>query len=167
MSRPSGGRRAQGARGSRAGKYGLRTVALVYLGLILVLPVAMVFYRTFENGLQPVLAGAHDPRPLHALYLTVAHRRVAVPLNTLFGVFCALLMVRRSFPGKSLLERAHRRALCRLAGRRRPVARAASTARTGLVGRLAGGSTASRSSSRGRQWCWRPSSCRCRSWYAR
>ena len=29
---------------------------------------------------------------------------IAVPLNTVFGVFCALLLVRRSFPGKSLLN---------------------------------------------------------------
>ena len=29
---------------------------------------------------------------------------IAVPLNTLFGVFCALLLVRRSFPGKSVLN---------------------------------------------------------------
>jgi len=92
-----------GPRGSRIGKYGLRTIALAYLALILVLPVAMVFYRTFENGLQPVLKALTDPMALHALYLTVVIAAIAVPLNTLFGVFCALLLVRRSFPGKSFL----------------------------------------------------------------
>ena len=92
------------ARGSRGSRYGLRAVALVYLALILVLPVGMVFYRTFENGLQPVLQALSDPMALHALYLTVVIAAVAVPLNTLFGVFCALLMVRRTFPGKSFLS---------------------------------------------------------------
>jgi sulfate/thiosulfate transport system permease protein len=95
---------APGARESRASKYGLRSVALVYLALILVLPVGMVFYRTFENGLQPVLQALSDPEMLHALYLTVVIAAIAVPLNTLFGVFCALLMVRRGFPGKWLLS---------------------------------------------------------------
>jgi sulfate/thiosulfate transport system permease protein len=90
--------------GSRAGRYGLRTVALVYLGLILVLPVGMVFFRTFENGLQPVLQALTDPETLHALYLTVVIAAIAVPLNTVFGVFCALLLVRRTFPGKSFLS---------------------------------------------------------------
>lgn len=104
MSSRSSGSAAPGARGSRAGRYGLRTVALVYLALILVLPVGMVFYRTFENGLQPVLQALGDPQALHALYLTVVIAAIAVPLNTVFGVFCALLMVRRTFPGKSLLS---------------------------------------------------------------
>jgi sulfate transport system permease protein len=91
-------------RGSRASRYGLRAVALFYLLLILVLPIAMVFYRTFEQGLQPVLKALTDPMALHALFMTVVIAAVAVPLNTVFGVFCAMLLVRRSFPGKSLLN---------------------------------------------------------------
>jgi len=90
--------------GSRVGRYSLRTIALAYLALILVLPVAMVFYRTFENGLQPVLQALTDPMTLHALYLTVLIAAITVPLNTVFGVFCALLLVRRAFPGKSFLS---------------------------------------------------------------
>jgi sulfate transport system permease protein len=95
---------APGHRSSRAGRYSLRTIALAYLALILVLPVAMVFYRTFENGLQPVLQALTDPMTLHALYLTVLIAAITVPLNTVFGVFCALLLVRRAFPGKSFLS---------------------------------------------------------------
>ena len=96
--------RLPNTRGSRASRYGLRAVALVYLALILVLPIVMVFYRTFENGLQPVLDALQDPMAQHALFLTVVIAAIAVPLNTLFGVFCALLLVRRSFPGKSILN---------------------------------------------------------------
>ena len=92
------------SKGTRASRYGLRTVALVYLALVLVLPIAMVFYRTFENGLQPVLDALQDPMAQHALFLTVVIAAIAVPLNTLFGVFCALLLVRRSFPGKAFLS---------------------------------------------------------------
>ena len=64
----------------------------------------MVFYRTFENGLQPVLDALQDPMAQHALFLTVVIAAIAVPLNTVFGVFCALLLVRRSFPGKAFLN---------------------------------------------------------------
>ena len=87
-----------------SGRTGWRSVALVYLALILVLPVGMVFFRTFENGLQPVLQALSDPETLHALYLTVLIAAIVVPLNTVFGVFCALLMVRRTFPGKVFLS---------------------------------------------------------------
>ena len=89
---------------SRAGRYGLRAVALVYLALVLMLPIAMVFYRTFENGLEPVVKALQDPMMLHALYLTIVITAIVVPLNTVFGVFCALLLVRRTFPGKSYLS---------------------------------------------------------------
>ena len=89
---------------SRAGRYGLRTVALVYLALILVLPVAMVFYRTFENGLAPVLKALEDPMAQHALLLTVIIAAIAVPLNTVFGIIAALILVRRRVPGRSLIS---------------------------------------------------------------
>jgi sulfate transport system permease protein len=87
----------------RLSKLGLRAVALGYLALILVLPVGMVFYRTFANGLAPVWEALTSPASLHALYLTVLIAAIVVPLNTVFGVFCAVLMVRRSFPGKAVL----------------------------------------------------------------
>jgi sulfate/thiosulfate transport system permease protein len=92
------------SKGTRASRYGLRAVALAYLALILVLPIAMVFYRTFENGLRPVVHALQDPMMQHALLMTVVIAAIVVPLNTLFGVFCALLLVRRSFPGKSFLN---------------------------------------------------------------
>jgi len=104
MRNASSGPAATRPKGSRVGRYSLRTIALAYLALILVLPVAMVFYRTFENGPQPVLQALTDPMALHALYLTVVIAAIAVPLNTVFGVFCALLLVRRTFPGKSFLS---------------------------------------------------------------
>jgi sulfate/thiosulfate transport system permease protein len=102
MNSPDRGLRA--ARGSRSSRYGLRTVALAYLALVLVAPIVMVFFRTFENGLAPVIDALQDPMAQHALFLTVVIAAIAVPLNTLFGVFCALLLVRRSFPGKAFLN---------------------------------------------------------------
>jgi sulfate transport system permease protein len=85
------------------GRYALRLVALGYLGAILVLPVAMVFYRTFQQGLAPVVTALTSPELLHALWLTVLIAAIAVPANTVFGVVCALVVVRKRFAGKSLL----------------------------------------------------------------
>jgi sulfate transport system permease protein len=79
-------------------------VALGYLAALLVLPVGLVFWRTFENGLGPVWDAATTPEALHALWLTVIIALVAVPANTIFGVVCALAIVRGRFHGKTLLN---------------------------------------------------------------
>jgi sulfate/thiosulfate transport system permease protein len=73
----------------------LRTVALGYLGLLLALPVGFVFWRTFQNGLSPVWEALTAPSFLHALWLSVLIVLIVVPANTVFGVLCALALVRR------------------------------------------------------------------------
>jgi sulfate transport system permease protein len=85
-------------------KLGLRVVALGYLMLILALPVAMVFYRTFEHGVTPVVHALAEPDFLHALWLTLLITAIVVPANTIFGVITALVIVRHEFRGKSLLS---------------------------------------------------------------
>jgi sulfate/thiosulfate transport system permease protein len=82
----------------------LRSIALIYLGLLLVLPVAMVFYRTFEHGTAAAWAAVTAPDAVHAFWLTLLMVAVAVPANTVFGVACALVLVRHRFPGKALLN---------------------------------------------------------------
>jgi sulfate transport system permease protein len=85
-------------------RYGLRFAALTYLMLLLVLPVGLVFYRTFQHGLEPVWNAMTDPDFLHALWLTLLIALIAVPLNTIFGVACALVLVRQRFRGKAVLN---------------------------------------------------------------
>lgn len=85
-------------------RLGLRAVALAYLVLILLAPLAMVFYRTFESGLHPVWQTLSDPDTIHAFQVTLVATAIAVPLNTVFGVLCGLAIVRRRFPGKGLLN---------------------------------------------------------------
>jgi sulfate transport system permease protein len=85
-------------------RYGLRFAALTYLMLLLVLPVGLVFYRTFQHGLEPVWNAMTDPDYLHALWLTLLIALIAVPLNTIFGVACALVLVRQRFRGKAVLN---------------------------------------------------------------
>jgi sulfate transport system permease protein len=81
----------------------VRTVALGYLALLLVAPVAMIFYRTFEHGLAPVWDAVTAPNAVHAFWLSIEIVAIAVPLNTAFGVGMALLLERGRFRGKALL----------------------------------------------------------------
>ena len=81
-----------------------RVIALTYLGLLLAAPVAMVGYRTFEDGITPVIDSLTSPEAQHAFWLTFVMVAVAVPLNTVFGVITALLIVRKRFAGKSILN---------------------------------------------------------------
>ena len=80
-------------------RVGLRTVALGYLALVLVIPCAMIVQRTFQDGLPPVWDALTDPAFLHALQLTLVAVAIAVPANTIFGVMCAMVLVRRRPPG--------------------------------------------------------------------
>jgi sulfate/thiosulfate transport system permease protein len=87
-----------------AARLSLRFAALGYLVALLAFPVGLVFWRTFENGLGPVWNAATNPEALHALWLTVLIALIAVPANTIFGVICALVIVRGRFHGKTLLN---------------------------------------------------------------
>jgi len=87
-----------------AARLGLRFAALGYLAALLVLPVGLVFWRTFEKGVGPVWHAATTPEALHALWLTVLIALIAVPANTIFGVVCALVIVRGRLHGKTLLN---------------------------------------------------------------
>lgn len=85
-------------------RYGLRFVALFYLAAILIAPLGIVFYRTFEDGFRPAWEALSTPETIHAFKLTLLITAIAVPLNTVFGIVCALAIVRKRFPGKGLLN---------------------------------------------------------------
>jgi sulfate/thiosulfate transport system permease protein len=87
-----------------ASRLTLRTVALGYLTALLVLPVALVAFRTFEPGLGAVWESVSTPAALHAFYLTVLVAAIAVPLNTVLGILAAMLLVRGRVPGRALLQ---------------------------------------------------------------
>jgi sulfate/thiosulfate transport system permease protein len=85
-------------------RYLLRFGALGYLALLLLIPLGMVFYRAFEHGFAPAWDAITSPEAVHALWLTVLVALIAVPLNTVFGVVCALLIVRGHIRGKGILN---------------------------------------------------------------
>jgi sulfate/thiosulfate transport system permease protein len=88
----------------RPWRIGLRTVALGYLALLLIIPIGLIFYRTFEHGLGAVWESITTPASVSAFWLTITVTAIAVPLNTIFGVLCALALARGRFGGKALLD---------------------------------------------------------------
>ena len=85
-------------------RFGLRGIALVYLTAILLGPLALVFYRTFEDGIGPAWDALSTPETINAFQLTLIITAIAVPLNTVFGIACAIAIVRHRFPGKGLVN---------------------------------------------------------------
>jgi sulfate transport system permease protein len=85
------------------GRLALRFVALGYLTTLVVLPVGLIVWRSLGSGLGTAWQSITEPSALHALWLTVLIALIAVPANAVFGVLCALLLVRHRFPGRSLL----------------------------------------------------------------
>jgi sulfate/thiosulfate transport system permease protein len=85
-------------------KYALRATALLYLTFLLILPVGLVFFRTFEDGIVPVFQSLTQPNAIHAFKVTLQVAAIAVLANTIFGLTAAMLIVRHEFPGKRILN---------------------------------------------------------------
>jgi sulfate transport system permease protein len=85
-------------------RYVLRFVALAYLAMLLIVPVGLIVWRTFGDGLGPFWEALTTPSALHALRVTLTVAAWAVALNTVFGVGTAILLVRHDFPGRRLLN---------------------------------------------------------------
>lgn len=89
---------------SRPANLSLRSIALLYLGVLLLLPLGVVFVRTFEHGLGQAWGWMTTPAAISAFWLTVLVAAIAVPLNTVFGVGCALVLARGKARGRGVLD---------------------------------------------------------------
>jgi sulfate transport system permease protein len=78
-------------------------VALVFMFLFLVLPLAAVFTEAMRKGLDAYLDALKDPDAWSAIRLTLLTAAVAVPLNLVFGVSAAWAIAKYEFWGKSFL----------------------------------------------------------------
>ena len=84
-------------------KFGLLALALGFVLLCLLLPLALVFHQAFSKGLPAYLAALQEPAALSAMQLTLLAAAIAVPLNLLFGIAASWAIARFDFRGKSLL----------------------------------------------------------------
>jgi len=90
--------------GDSPGRLILRAAALSYLCALMLAPVGLDFYRTFEHGLGAVWDSITSPAAISAFWLTIEVAVIAVVLNSVFGVIAALTLARGSFRGKWLLD---------------------------------------------------------------
>jgi sulfate transport system permease protein len=81
-----------------------RTIAILYLALLLLLPLGVIFGRTFEHGVGAAWGWITTPAGVSAFWLSVVIAAIAVPLNTIFGVGCALVLVRSKARGRRVLD---------------------------------------------------------------
>ena len=89
---------------SNVSRWSLRYAALGYLLMLLLLPIGVILVRTFDEGIGAVIEAITTPDALAALRLTLLTVIIAVPLNTVFGIACALIMVRSNMRGKGFIN---------------------------------------------------------------
>ena len=81
----------------RLARYGLRFIALIYLAGLLLLPIGVALVKTFDEGIGEVITQITKPDALHALKMSLLTVIIAVPLNTVFGIAAAHVVVRTNF----------------------------------------------------------------------
>ncbi len=89
---------------SRRVRYLIRFVALAYIFVLLVVPVALILWRTFRPGLGQFFDWVSTPAAISALNLTLLVVAIVVPLNVVFGIPTALVLARNRFRGKGVLQ---------------------------------------------------------------
>ena len=90
----------QDSLGFKAAAIGL---AVLFVGLMLVLPLILVFSQALSKGLAAALAALSDPDTLAAIRLTLLTAAIAVPVNTVIGLCASWAIAKHDFPGKSIL----------------------------------------------------------------
>lgn len=84
-------------------KWGLISIALLFLTCFLLLPLITIFVSAFQQGIQVYLASITEPDALAAIRLTLLTVVIAVPCNILFGLAAAWAIAKFEFKGKSVL----------------------------------------------------------------
>ncbi|MDC0610816.1 sulfate ABC transporter permease subunit CysW [Vibrio sp.] len=84
-------------------KWGLITLALLLVCLLLVIPLISIFKQAFASGLSTYISNLTDPDTLHAIGLTLFVALLTVPINLVFGVMLSWAVTRFEFPGRKFL----------------------------------------------------------------
>jgi sulfate/thiosulfate transport system permease protein len=88
---------------SRVVRWTLIAVALLFLTLVLLLPLATVFTQALAKGVPAYLEAIREPDALSAARLTLLIAGIAVPLNLVFGIAAAWCIAKFDFRGKNVL----------------------------------------------------------------
>src|SRR3712207_6105609 len=86
------------------GRWSVRAVALTYLAVLLVIPLAIIFQDGLANGLGGLWRSVTQPVALSALWLTLWTAAIMAMVNAVMGTLTAYVLVRYQFSGKALLN---------------------------------------------------------------
>jgi sulfate/thiosulfate transport system permease protein len=87
-----------------SGGLGVRALALTYLTVMLIIPLAVIFYDGLRGGLGGMVRAILQPVAWNALLLSLWTAAVMAVINAVMGTLTAYVLVRYSFPGKRLLN---------------------------------------------------------------
>ena len=85
-------------------RYLLRYVGLAYVFVLVVVPVTVILWRTFQPGFGQFADWVSTPAAISALNLSLLVVAIVVPLNVVFGIPTALVLARNRFRGKGVLQ---------------------------------------------------------------
>ena len=85
-------------------KLALRLAALGYLFLLVLVPLGMILFRTFEDGFVAFWQSVTTPASISAISLSLTIVAIVVPLNVIFGLVTALALARGRFPGRGVVQ---------------------------------------------------------------
>lgn len=84
-------------------RWGLITISVLALLILVILPISNVFYHAFSSGIGTYVKNLTDRETMHAIKLTMFVAPIAVLANVVFGVAAAWAITRFRFPGRTLL----------------------------------------------------------------
>jgi sulfate transport system permease protein len=102
--KPAAGSRARQVARAAMGRWSLRSVALLYLGLMVALPTAAVVIRGFGGGLAALKEALDAPGAHQALMLSVGLAALTAVINAVLGTVVAYVLVRYRFVGRGVLS---------------------------------------------------------------
>jgi sulfate transport system permease protein len=77
---------------------------LAYIGIMLIVPVSLILWRSFRPGVSQFYDSISTPAATSALNLSLLTVAITVPLNVIFGVLVSLLLARSRFRGRGVLQ---------------------------------------------------------------
>ncbi|WLV24862.1 sulfate ABC transporter permease subunit CysW [Aciduricibacillus chroicocephali] len=81
----------------------LISIAVLFIGLFLIVPMVAIFTQAFAKGADVYWAAVTEPDALSAIKLTLLVLLISLPINVIFGIAAAWLITRFRFRGKNLL----------------------------------------------------------------
>ncbi|HEX4126516.1 MAG TPA: sulfate ABC transporter permease subunit CysT [Acidimicrobiales bacterium] len=92
------------AAGRLAGRIGGPALAITYLSLLVLLPLAALFTNAFSGGWSAFWAAVSNPQAVSALQLTLMLSAIVAVVNSIAGLAISFVLVRDDFRGKALVS---------------------------------------------------------------